>query len=233
LLAVGTEDGLLELRRLAIDAAGRVTDTPLQNPTWVKRGSVRALAFSPDGHILVFGTDNGSVGVVVTPDRSSEWQESQLIFAHRMGVTALQFCGAPSAETQQGIGRRMCDHNTFVSTGNDGRVKFWQMNRENGTQKIQPRQTLEGPNAEVLSVALNPDEGLVAAGDAIGQLHVWRLDQEPTIENICRALHRNLSWQEWLQYVGDKLSYECTCPTLPPGWDVDSATLKHAVDCPR
>jgi len=96
---------------------------------WVKRGSVRALAFSPDGHILVFGNDNGSVGVVVTPDRSSKWQESQLIFAHRMGVTALEFCGAPSVETQQGISRRTCDHNTFVSAGNDGRVKFWPINR--------------------------------------------------------------------------------------------------------
>jgi WD40 repeat protein len=45
------------------------------------------------------------------------------------------------------------------------------------------------------------------------------------IEGICQRIGRNLTLEEWKDYIGPNESYECTCPSLPPGEGVEEALV--------
>jgi WD40 repeat protein len=99
-LAIGDDDGSLELWRLQLDPKGRVRAEVLQNPAWSQRGPVRALAWHPDGDALVYGNESGSIGLVPTTNlKSGFWEESHHLFAHSLGVTALVFGQEPAWDT--------------------------------------------------------------------------------------------------------------------------------------
>ena len=40
---------------------------------------------------------------------------------------------------------------------------------------------------------------------------------ETLAEMICQKVWRNLTMQEWRQFVSPDIPYERTCPNLPPG----------------
>jgi len=237
-LALGTDDGALEIWRLAIDDSGRIDGELLKNPAWIPQGSVWALAWSPDGNVLAFGNGSGYVGVVLTADlEGGSWQVRQRRFAHTMGVTSIAFCNGSETGARKGEEPGACPRDTFASAGNDGKIVLWVFSKEakspdllrqdqaleeTGGKVAKPRvslrqdQTLEGARGEVLSVAFSPDGDLIAAGDTRGKIHVWRVESESIPEKACRAVSRNLSLREWVDHVGEKEDYDCTCAEIPP-----------------
>jgi hypothetical protein len=217
-LALGTYDGRLEIRRLAIESDGTIHSEILANPEWIPRGPVWAVAWSPAGDMLIYGNERGMIGIVPTSRLGSKsWTESERRFAHTMGTTALAFM-EPSATLETPRGPVNAGKVPMLASGGgDGRVKLWTL--ESGSEgprfsSWQPL-TLEGPAAEVLSVAFSPDGRIVAAGDANGHVHLWRTELQPVLDDACSAMRRNLTQEEWRQYVGRNLPYEKTCISLP------------------
>lgn len=221
-LAVGTDAGL-EIWRLDTAPDGHFSGgARLANSQRSEHDSVRALAFSPDGKTLVVGNDSGSLAIVPTQGWSSDsWREAASVFAHSMGVTSLAFCNGPPAAG-------LCEPTVLASAGNDGSVKLWRVSGEEGSPQAQSELTLTGPSAEALSVAFSPNGKLIAAGDADGQIHLWRRDLRSVVNGLCGALHRNLTREEWSRSVGKTVPYECTCPNLPPAFGIDP---KGALNC--
>ena len=221
-LALGAEDGSLEIYHLDLNDTGRIDARLLKNSKWNAQGPLWALAWSPEGDMLVFGTDSGHVGVVLTSDLSDDsWSVFQMKPAHTMGVTAIAFCSDSRLGTMQGKRQEVCDQNLFASVGNDGRLRLWQIQRGRTKPQVslKPYRVLEGPKGELLSVAFSPDGKIVAAGDTKGQVHLWRVEEKCIVRDACATLRRNLSCREWLNYVGSNVDYKCTCPEIPPGPD--------------
>lgn len=249
-LALGTDDGALEIWRLTVDGSGRIDGELLKNPAWIPQGSVWALAWSPDGSMLAFGNGGGYVGAVLTADLpEGSWRVSQRSFAHIMGVTSIAFCGDSEAEARKPQRPRACRGNVFASAGNDGKIVLWVFSKGAkppdllrrdqtlegaGGEEAKPRvslrqdQTLEGARGEILSVAFSPDGDLVAAGDTRGQVHVWRVENESIPRKACRAVSRNLTLREWVDHVGEKEDYDCTCPDIPPEPGVTGRSCRQA-----
>jgi len=57
------------------------------------------------------------------------------------------------------------------------------------------------------------------------QVFLWRAND--LIEEACKRVTRNLSLDEWNQFIGRQEEYRCTCQSLPPGEGVPNRT------CPR
>ena len=65
-----------------------------------------------------------------------------------------------------------------------------------------------------LPVAFDQESRYLATISAENTVRVWSLRQDDLIAEACRRLPRNLSEQEWREYVGDD-AYRKTCPKLP------------------
>ena len=67
---------------------------------------------------------------------------------------------------------------------------------------------------EVNAVFFSPDGRWVKSGSMDGMVRVWLWRPEDLITEACARLPRNLTLEEWQQYVGDE-PYRHTCPNLP------------------
>ncbi len=169
---------------------------------------VRALAYSPDGGYLVAGDDNGLLWRWAIHD--GEYKPEKPVPAHQGAIYTAVF----------GTDGRL------VTGGSDGRVYLWEKCSFDPRQRLR----LEGPKSEVLAARLAPSGNLVAASDADGLIHLWELGLSKLIKRACAAMVRNLSWNEWKNYVSPN-DYECTCPDLGPGTDVPHDKLAGDHHC--
>ena len=58
---------------------------------------------------------------------------------------------------------------------------------------------------------------------AVGGVALYDIDPESWQHRACRIANRNLSWDEWIRYIGSNVPYQRLCPDLPNGKDVDEA----------
>jgi hypothetical protein len=61
--------------------------------------------------------------------------------------------------------------------------------------------------------AFTPDGNLIAEG--LPGVSSWNLDPDVWQDEACRAVGRNLTRAEWVEYLGDEV-YRATCPEWPP-----------------
>ena len=105
------------------------------------------------------------------------------------------------------------DGKTLASGGTSGNILLWDVASR---QPLGP--PLPGYTAEAtLSLAFSPDSRTLAAGGIEGEIILWDLDPASWQARACRIANRNLTREEWQQYLGDE-PYRLTCPNLPaPG----------------
>jgi dipeptidyl aminopeptidase/acylaminoacyl peptidase len=69
--------------------------------------------------------------------------------------------------------------------------------------------------AEVSAVTFSPDGRYVVSGSWDDTARVWWWRPKDLIAESCRRLPRNLTREEWRQYVGPEAPYHATCPGKP------------------
>ena len=74
-----------------------------------------------------------------------------------------------------------------------------------------------GTRIWVFSVAFSPDGQTLASGSGDQTIRIWIARTEILAGKICQQVWRNLTLDEWRQFVGADLPYERTCPNLLAG----------------
>jgi FOG: WD40 repeat len=150
--------------------------------------SVFDVAFSPDGRYVVSGSGDGTARVW-----EADTGREVARMTHDDWVSAVAF--SP-------------DGRYVVSGSGDGTARVW----EADTGREVARMTHDG---EVLAVAFSPNGQYVVSGSGDGTARVWWWRPEDLIAEACRRLPRNLTREEWRQYVGPEVPYHATCPGKP------------------
>ncbi|HEX4707676.1 MAG TPA: WD40 repeat domain-containing protein, partial [Candidatus Udaeobacter sp.] len=173
----------------AADGKGTVLITEItsgQRMATLKHESVvGSIAFSPDGRYVA--SRSGKVAVIW------EWKNEKEVrrFPHEADVAAFSFSS---------------DGTTLATAaGNDARV--WDVASGEELARVSHDQP-------VTRAVFSPDgKSLATAGDdGVVQLSRWR--PQDLLDEACARLTRNLTPDEWHQYLGDQ-PYRKTCPALP------------------
>ncbi|WP_089934331.1 nSTAND1 domain-containing NTPase [Candidatus Entotheonella palauensis] len=149
---------------------------------------VSVLAFSPSGNTLATADSDGVVQL---------WElasgQISTRFAHDAAISMMAFNAA---------GDRL------ATASRDGTARVWDM--EMGQELVR---VMHDEHKPVNAVAFSPGvEHLVTASDD-GTVRVWRWRTQELIDAACVRLTRNLTRQEWRQYLGTE-PYRPSCPGL-------------------
>jgi len=175
--------------RLWDPAIGQQIGEPLTG----HEGPVTAVAFSPDGTTLASASGDNTVRFW---DPATGEQIGQPLTGHTDTVTSVAF--SP-------------DGATLASASDDATVRLW-----DPATSQQIGSPLTGHLLFVYGVAFSPDGAMLAsAGDVTVRL--WPVTVEAWIEHACTLASRNLTQDEWDQFVGAGRPYVRTCPDLPSG----------------
>jgi hypothetical protein len=63
-------------------------------------------------------------------------------------------------------------------------------------------------------VAFLSDGKYIVSGNGLDTERVWIYRPEDLIIDVCSRIPRNLTRDEWQQYIGDALPYQAVCPNL-------------------
>ena len=74
---------------------------------------------------------------------------------------------------------------------------------------------LSGHEKSVSSVAFSPDGKTLTSGSWDTTIRLWIAQTETLADLVCKKIRRNLTQDEWRQFVGTDIPYEGTCQNLP------------------
>jgi WD40 repeat protein len=159
------------------------------------RDRVDSVAFHPDGKRLASGSEDYSVGVWNLADRNSA---PSFLYGHEGEVFSVAF-----------------DPNGRLATGaKDRTVRVWDITAPEAAPVV-----LHAEGEGISSVAFDRDGRRLASGSWDGTIRVWIADTAELAEMVCRKVWRNLTLNEWRDFIGADIPYERTCPNLPSAED--------------
>ena len=160
---------------------------------------ITALTFAPDNRRIIIGDEEGQVKVV--------WEDSNLpprvLTGHTAHIEQIVFNNAE----------------TFVATtSRDHTVRVWNWGKL-ADQPIVLKD--EGQDYWVWSATFTPDDEqlMIGVNNNVNKsketIHVWPMKIGTMASSLCGYVGRNMSKDEWSNYVGDDLTYERTCENFP------------------
>lgn len=199
---------------------------------------VRSVAFSPDGAFIVSASYDhtlrrwdvetqrpigepmrGHTGHVVHVAYSSD---GQYIASGSKDKTVRLW----NAQTGQPIGEPLVGHtdrvngvafspdsSRIISASHDMTLRLWEVN--SGLPLGNP---MSGHLGSVSSATFSPDGTRIVSGSADKTLRLW-LATTAWSDMLCSKVTRNLSQQEWHEWVSPDIKYRKQCPDLPVSED--------------
>jgi WD40 repeat protein len=155
-------------------------------------GIVRAASFSPDSQKLISASDDATLRVwrlnllhrstafpvVYSPDgtllASGDDEGVVKLWDAHSGVLRATLSGHTKTIQQIVFSR---DGTTILTASLDGTARLW---RSDGT----PGHILDSKGAELYGAAFSPDDSLIATGDGVGIVHLWRTDSGTPLAGI-------------------------------------------------
>ncbi|MEM7335230.1 MAG: AAA family ATPase [Chloroflexota bacterium] len=144
------------------------------------------IAISPDGSNLVSGQQLW--------DLNNLDEEPLILSGHSDGINFVAF--SP-------------DGKTVATASNDSTIRLWDMADPTAAPII-----LSGHEDRVVAVAFSPDGKTLASAGADSTIRLWD-SLEGLVLSGCERVARNLTWDEWQEYLGIDERYRQTCPNHP------------------
>jgi WD40 repeat protein len=154
-------------------------------------GRVGSVTFSPDGHWLAAGSWNNQAQV---QDMTQLTQAPYKLLGHQGRVFDVRF--SP-------------DGQWLATSGEDHRIRLWNPKELQAAPII-----LRGHEAVVHFLSFSADSRWLLSGGTEGNdARLWRVSGEDLITIACRTAGRNLTPEEWQQFLPGQ-PYRPTCPAL-------------------
>ena len=74
---------------------------------------------------------------------------------------------------------------------------------------------LKGNQTAITAMAFSGDSKFLVSGADDGLIVLWDLSETSWRERACRMANRNMTKEEWIDYVGDSTPFEMLCPSAP------------------
>ncbi len=159
------------------------------------RGS--SVAFSPDGQWLSISSWDNTIKLVSLQDLTDLKVIS--LYPHRSRVLKAVF----SPESLWNEGKRW-----LASASQDRTIRLWDLDNLDELPVI-----FRGHTGKIGNVIFSPNGRWIASSSNDRTARVWRLRINELTELACRTARRNLTLEEWDQFLG-KRTYRKTCPNL-------------------
>jgi WD40 repeat protein len=154
-------------------------------PEW--SSSVSMLRLNSSETNLVVGNENGTITLW-----DIEFSEKYVLNGHSAMISDLRFNATGS---------------WLISTSYDGSAMLWNLESVNNQQII-----LSDHSGWVLQACFDPDGQQLITGDGLGFIRNFHLNMDRYSNKLCDQVKRNLSEDEWGNFVGFDIPYTKTCP---------------------
>ncbi len=185
-LAAGDKDGRLR----SWDAA---TGSPRFDRAEAHEDQVLSLAWSPDGSVLASGSRDGKARLW---DAASGNPVGRPLDHGASGSDVTRLAWSP-------------DGSTLATATRDRRVRLWDVARGESFAQVGVRQEYE-----VSALFFSPDGSALISIAVDGSVQRWNVDLEEWHELACRIANRNLTPEEWSEYLPEDEPYRETCSAI-------------------
>jgi WD40 repeat protein len=183
-LAAGTSTGVALIDMSTSQQSGEILPGPAAG------GQVTMVAFSPDGATVAAGGRGGAVLI----DVASRRQIGALYLPQGGYTAAVAF--SP-------------DGSLLASGGADGLLRLWDV----ATLQV-VGQLPRAQQGFIIGLFFTPDGRYLISNDFDGDVVSLNMNTADWLTQACQMAGRNLTADEWSQYLGDS-PYHTTCPDLP------------------
>jgi WD40 repeat protein len=158
------------------------------------------LAWSPDGLMLAV---TGDAGGAHGPSAGDQRHRNVILWNARAGTRI----GEPLLGHESGVtAAAISPDGTVLASGDfGGDIRLWDV----ATHRPRGDRIATGSPVQVLR--FTADGATLVSGHSDGQVRMWDLTPERWIEQLCAAASRDLTEDEWTEFVGED-EYEETCP---------------------
>jgi len=145
--------------------------------------AISAVAISPDNRWLVTGSDDKTARLWDLKDPAAE---PKLLRGHDDAIWAVAI--SP-------------DNRWLVTGSSDKTARLWDLRAKDPANASI---VLRGHEYDINAVAISPDNRWLVTGSSDKTARLWDLSLDELVELACRTVGRNLTKEEWQQYMEDQ-----------------------------
>lgn len=149
--------------------------------------SVNAMAISPNFKTLALGREKGDV---ILWDLESETL-IRTISGHQSAITDVDF--SP-------------DNKLLLTSSRDRTVRIWDIENSKKLPLV-----FDDHSDWVMTACFDPTGKKVISGSRDNYIRFWPVEHQVLADRICSLISRDLTEEEWNEYVGSDIGYETSC----------------------